>query len=82
MTDDRWLEKQDCVEELQAYNGWCWQDALHYVQGHTLYSYLYKVIEYYYQQANHALVKVKIANVPDSDKESEVSSLKAQTWSF
>lgn len=73
---------ETCSQEFQAYNHWTWLDALHYVQGHILYDCLAKVIEYYYLQAYKAFEKVKLANVPNSEKKNEVSILKAQQGAF
>ena len=55
-----------CKEELLPYNSWTPQDALHHVQGHTLYAFLSKAIEYYYTRGYTMLEAERKSNVSDS----------------
>jgi hypothetical protein len=79
MTNDCKPIVDTCTIELLPYEDWTPQDALHHVQGHTLYAFLSKAIEYYYQRGYTKLETERKSNVSDSsDFSSVIQSLKEE----
>lgn len=77
MSNDHRAIADACAAEMLSYERWTPQDALHHVQGHTLYAFMSKAIEYYYTQGYKRLETERRTQVANStDIPAEIQRLK------